>query len=307
MSEVKSVIEGVVVPLLLPLDENECVDEPAFRALIRHCLDGGADVLFAGGTSGLGPLLTDDQWTRMMEIAHDEVGDVVPLLGGVITTSTVRAVERIRILDRIGFEHMVVTPTFYVAPTRDEEFLSHFDGCRHATDMNMIVYNMPSCTGVYIPPNVVLEMVRNGWTTVVKESSGERDYFEKLSKTLDGSGATLLQGFEPDIEWGFSLGAKGIVPTCANYAPKLFAAAWRAHQTGDKTRLSETQEHIMHVREVLLLGDKNWLAGALYGICTLGIGDGNTLRPIQKPNDDEKRKIEELTEANAIGAQPHRQ
>jgi dihydrodipicolinate synthase/N-acetylneuraminate lyase len=65
--------------------------------------------IFVGGTSGFGPLLTDDQWKRLMEIARDEVPDSFLLLAGVIAPSTGRAIERIRFLDRLGFENMVTT------------------------------------------------------------------------------------------------------------------------------------------------------------------------------------------------------
>jgi 4-hydroxy-tetrahydrodipicolinate synthase len=300
MSESKRVVEGVIVPLLTPLDGKECVDESALRDLIRHCLKGGVDGIFVGGTSGFGPLLTDDQWERLMEIARDEVGDSVPLLGGIIATSTVRAINRIKILERIGFKHMVVTPTFYVTPTKEEEFLSHFDACRQATDMNMITYNIPSCTGCSIPLSVISKMVSQGWTSIIKESSGDKDYFLELTKALSESDATILQGNEPDIAWGLSIGAKGMVPVCANYAPSLFSAAWRASQDGSEALLAEMQERIMAVRETLLMGDKSWLAGAMYGVHSLGIGSGKTLRPIQELKDDEKREIDDLTKSESI-------
>ena len=87
MSKSTKVIKGVIVPLLTPVDGEERVDESAMRALIRHCLEGGADALFTGGTSGMGPLWPMAEWERMMEIAWDEVGDAVPLLGGVIEMS----------------------------------------------------------------------------------------------------------------------------------------------------------------------------------------------------------------------------
>jgi 4-hydroxy-tetrahydrodipicolinate synthase len=300
MPESKRVVEGVIVPLLTPLDGKEGVDESALRDLIRHCLKGGVDGIFVGGTSGFGPLLTDDQWERLMEIARDEVADSVPLLGGIIATSTVRAINRIKILDRIGFKHMVVTPTFYVTPTKEEEFLSHFDACRQATDMNMITYNIPSCTGCSIPLSAISKMVSQGWTSIIKESSGDKDYFLGLTKVLSGSGATILQGNEPDIAWGLSIGAKGMVPVCANYAPGLYAAAWQASKDGDETLLAELQERIMAVRETLLMGDKCWLAGAMYGVHSLGIGSGKTLRPIQELKDDEKREIDDLTKSESI-------
>ena len=109
MSVSANPIEGVIVPLITPVDENECIDESALRAQIRHCLEEGVNGIFVGGSAGMGPLLTEDQWVRLIEIARDEVDDPVPLLGGVIETSTGRAIERIKILDRAGFHHMVVT------------------------------------------------------------------------------------------------------------------------------------------------------------------------------------------------------
>lgn len=300
MTESNNAIEGVIVPVLTPVDEEERVDETALRALIRHCLKGGAEGIFVGGTSGLGPLLRDGEWERSMEIARDEVEDSVPLLGGVIAPSTARAIDRVRILDRIGFKHMVVTPTFYVTPTFEEEFLVHFDACRQATDMNMIVYNIPSCTACSIPVSAIAEMVRLGWTKLVKESSGDRDYFLELINALSESDASILQGNEPDIAWGLSVGAKGLVPVCGNYAPSLFAAAWNAHQSGNETRLAEVQEQIMAVRETLLMGDKNWLAGAMYGVHTLGIGRGIVPNPLKKLTAEQKKEIDALTESDAV-------
>jgi 4-hydroxy-tetrahydrodipicolinate synthase len=300
MSDSANVIEGVIVPLLTPVDENERVDEPALRAHIRRCLKGGVNGIFVGGSAGMGPLLIDDQWVRLMEIARDEVDDSVPLLGGVMATSTGRAIERIKILAQAGFNHVVVTPTYYITPTRHEEFMAHFDGCRQATDLNMIVYNIPSCVGAAIPVSAILEMVKQGWTRTIKESSGDRDYFTDVMHALKDTSAAVLQGNEPDIAWGLSSGARGLVPVCANYAPSLFTAAWKASRAGEEDRLNELQAQISSVRETLLMGAKHWLAGALYGVHTLGIGSGHVTRPIQKLTEAQQREIDALTEQLAI-------
>jgi 4-hydroxy-tetrahydrodipicolinate synthase len=297
MSVSANVIEGVIVPLLTPVDENECVDEPALRAQIRHCLEGGVNGIFVGGSAGMGPLLTDDQWVRLIEIARDEVDDPVPLLGGVMATSTGRAIERIKILDQAGFHHVVVTPTYYITPSRDEEFMAHFDGCRQATDMNMIVYNIPSCIGAAIPVRVIVEMVKRGWTQTIKESSGDSNYFSDVLDSTAELDPTILQGWELEIAWALSEGAKGFVPTCANCVPGLFAALWRAHRAGDDLQRSQAQERIVAVREALILGDKNWIAGLMYGLEVLGIGRGNAVRPIADISDEEKKIVESVLEA----------
>jgi len=303
MSESRKVIEGVIVPLLTPVDAEERVDESAMRALIRHCLEGGADVLFAGGTAGMGPLWPMAQWERMMKIAFDEVANAVPLLGGVIEMSRVRAIERIRLLERIGYEHMVVTPTYYITPERNDEFISYFGACRDATELNMIVYNIPSCTHASIPVEVITEMAKRGWMRCIKESSGNQDYFSQVMDAVSGYDIAVLQGNEPDIAWGFRKGARGIVPVCANYAPSLYAAMCQAAAEKDDERMDALQEEILAVRETLLLGDKNWVAGAMFGVRTLGIGSGAVLRPIQEVVEAEQRKIEAMTRTRAASAQ----
>jgi dihydrodipicolinate synthase/N-acetylneuraminate lyase len=303
MPESTKVIEGVIVPLLTPVDGQERVDESALRALIRHCINGGVDALFAGGTSGMGPLWPMAQWERMMEIAQDEVGNATGLLGGVIEASTVRAIERIRVLERIGYEHMVVTSTYYITPEKNDEFIAHFGACRDAADLNMIVYNIPPCTHTSIPVEVIAEMAKRGWTECIKESSGDQDYFSQLMDAVSGYDIAVLQGNEPDIAWGLRKGARGIVPVCANYAPSLYAAMYKAAAEKNDERMDVFQEEISAIRETLLLGDKNWIAGAMFGISTLGIGSGAVLGPIQEVAEVEQRKIEAMTRSRAASAQ----
>ena len=62
-------VEGVIVPIITPVDEYENIDKKAFRAVIDHCIDAGVNGIFVGGSAGMGPLLKDDQWKIMVETA----------------------------------------------------------------------------------------------------------------------------------------------------------------------------------------------------------------------------------------------
>ncbi len=285
---------GVIVPLITPIDKNEHVDGKAFRKLIRRCLAAGVHGVFVGGSAGMGPLLLDDQWQQAMEIAREEVKAPHILMGGVIATSTSRAIEQIRLLEQIGFEYMVVTPTFYITLDYENEMLSHFGCCRDATDMEMVVYNIPSCTGSSIPLATIEEVVRRGWTRVFKESSGDREYFSRVLDICNNYGANALQGNEPDIEWGLSLGAAGIVPVCANYEPETYVSAWLAAKQGDEELLRRAQQRVSAIRDVLLMGDKNWVSGIMYAMSTLGIGSGIPMRPLQELGEEDKLLIDTL-------------
>lgn len=282
MSHLYKGLHGVVVPVITPVDNKQKVDEEAFRAVIRMCIAAGADGIFAGGSAGMGPLLTESEWVRCMEIAYDEVNGDCTLLGGIITTSTLRALERIRILEQIGYDKIAVTPTFYITLKTDEEILSHFGACRESTSMEIIGYNIPSCTHSSISPKAMRSMCRRQWFTAIKESSGDRVYFGELLKIAKEYGINLLQGNEPDIAWGLSLGAQGMVPVCANFDPVTFTALYAAWQKGDVQRVSGLQERILEIREISQFSHGgNWIAGIMCAAARRGIGSGIPLLPIQ--------------------------
>ena len=291
MSNANEGLHGVVVPVITPVDNNENVDQVAFRAVIRRCVDAGVDGIFAGGSAGMGPLLSDDQWKIAMEIACDEVGGACALLGGAIATSTRRTVEKIRFLERVGFRHMAVTPTFYITMSDPAQFLHHFDACRQATDMDMVVYNIPSCTYSNIPLAVFEQMAEAGWYKTIKESSGDRAYFQEALRIAHRHDLCLLQGNEPDIEWGLLAGAAGIVPVCANYEPTTYVAAWEAINHKDLALLNSVQKRIDFIRDELLIKSENWIAGVMYGLSTLGIGQGKTVAPLGGLSERSQKRI----------------
>lgn len=285
---------GVIIPVLTPVAEGGVVDEVGFRSLIRRCIAAGADAIFVGGSAGMGPMLTDAQWQAAVSIAADETGSATQLFVGIITTSTQRAIDRIRVSQRIGCNTIVVTPTFYISLVRDEEILAHFAACRDATDQEMIVYNIPSCTHSTISAEVLRAVAQKKWTRTIKESSGDRQYFSKILEVGRELDINVLQGNEPDIAWGLKEGAAGIVPVCANCEPAPFVEIVRSARAGDWGRVDQLQELIDKVRDAIIVGDHNWIAGLTYAISVLGIGSGKPLLPLQPVGEARCKVINDL-------------
>jgi 4-hydroxy-tetrahydrodipicolinate synthase len=293
MSEQHLPLEGIVVPVLTPLDRNENVDETGLRTLLQRLIAAGVDGLFVGGTTGLGPLLPDAQWRRLMEIALSEVGQQVPLLGGTMETSTPRAVERIRILESLGYRAFVASPTFYVTLHNEREFLRHFGACRDSTAMEMIIYNIPVCTGSSIPAGTMIEMIRRGWALTIKDSSGNRAYLEEVLKGGREYGLRLLQGNRPDLTWLEAAGVAGIVPGPANAVPELFVEAWAAIRNGERDKLPQIQSRIGRIWEALV-SENDWISGITYALATTGIGSERSIRPLQPASEAMRRAIDAL-------------
>ena len=290
---------GVVIPVITPVDSEERIDEVAFRKGLRRLIVAGVHAIFVGGSAGEGPLLTAVEWERMVTIAHDEVGGAVHLLGGAIDTSTKRVQEKIRILARLGFPYTVITPTYYITLRTPDEHLRLFGECvEHAGGMEVVAYNIPSCTGSAIPVETVLEMARRGWIRTMKESSGDFDYFHRLVVEGAEFGLRVLQGDEPHIAAGLLAGAVGIVPVCANFEPATYIAAYEAGIAGNAAALVPLQERILYIREKLLLANPLWIAGIKYAMACLGLGSGKPISPLHPLTAVEQKKIADFVLAN---------
>jgi 4-hydroxy-tetrahydrodipicolinate synthase len=290
-------LAGVIPPAITPVDDEDRVDEPAFRRLLRRLIDGGVHGIFVGGSAGEGPLLTLAEWVRMMEIAFDEVRDEVPLLGGVMETSTRRVMERLKLLAGIGYSYYVVTPVFYLRMTTPEEHLRLFAICHEAVpDLELIPYNIPVFTGCQIPIQVLCDLARRGWVRYCKESSGDLPYFTRLVGEGREVGLKVFMGDERSAREGLAAGACGLVPGCANFEPRTFVRVYEAAQRGDVQELDRSYARMMVLREKLVLSSPCWLAGIKYAVACAGIGSGKLVSPLHVLTDEEQRDIAEFVQ-----------
>lgn len=291
----KHELRGVIVPAITPIDDSENVDETAFRKVLRRLIEAGVHGVFVGGSSGEGPLLVDRQWRRMVEIALDEVDGAIPLLGGVMDTSTRKVCEKTKALAEIGYRYFVLTPTYYIAVHAAEEHLRLFGQALEAAgNMEMLAYNIPQCTGSTLALETVLEMTNRGWIRCCKESSGDLAYLKELLRRGRDVGLTVLAGDEPTCDEALLAGAHGIVPVCANYNPRMFLRLYEAGARGDRDALTRMMPPMLATREALLLTGPCWLAGVKYALAALGMGTGKPLSPLEPADSQRKARIDAL-------------
>lgn len=288
-------LSGVVVPVITPVDEEDRVDEVAFRRLLRHLIEAGVHGLFIGGSAGEGPLLELSEWVRLMEIASDEARELLPLLGGVMETSSQRITEKLKLLTQMNYQYYVVTPAYYFPLKTADEHLRLFAECKeHDGGMNLIPYNLPSIVKAEIPIEVLLDMTWRGWVKYCKESSGNLDYFRRLVTEGREVGLQVFMGDELSMLEGLKMGACGVVPSSANVEPQPFIAAYRAALAGDAETLRSAYEQILLLRENLPLAGSYWVAGVKYGLACLGIGSGQPISPMSPLTPEQQEKVEQF-------------
>jgi 4-hydroxy-tetrahydrodipicolinate synthase len=292
-------LRGVIVPAITPIDEREDIDEAAFRKIIRRLIRAGVHSVFVGGSAGEGPLLVDSQWRRMVEIAFDEVRGELPLLAGVMDTSSRKVCEKIKLLRDIGYRYFVLTPTFYLTVKTPESHLRLFGQAKEAAgDMEMIAYNIPQCTGSTLAVETACEMARRGWIRYCKESSGDWPYLRELIQRGKEVGMGVLVGDELVGGEALLAGAKGVVFVCANYDPLIALNLYNAGTRGDRDEVARLMARLLLVREHLVVSGPCWLSGIKYALAALGIGSGQPLSPLEPVGAQRKAKIDERVQSD---------
>ena len=271
-------LAGVVVPAITPVDDEDRVDEAAFRKGLRRLISAGVHAIFVGGSAGEGPLLTAYEWERMVSIARDEVGSDVHLLGGAIDTSTKRVEKKLAILSRLGIRTASSRPrttSRCVTPTRPTAVRRVRGGSAGHTDRGV---QHPIVCRLNHPGRSPDRGCAAGLLPISQGKLGDFDYFQRLVIEGRDVGLKVLEGEEPHIARGMLAGAVGIVPVCANFEPATYIAAYRAGLARDEAALVGLQERILELRRELLLVGPLWIAGIKYAMSLLGVGSANRFR-----------------------------
>jgi 4-hydroxy-tetrahydrodipicolinate synthase len=283
---------GVIPPIITPVDEHENVDEQGFRALIERCVQGGLHGIFVAGTNGEALALTQDERNRAIKIALDQVNGRIPVLCGVMDSSTRRVIENIKALEQMGGTCAVITSIFYARHTSQDETVRHMEMVSQATSMDLILYNMPSMTGLTLLPGTVMRIAEIDNVKGYKDSSPDYSGFLQILSKYRDTGFSCFQGVTAQAMSALLMGADGFVPALAPLFPELFVEAYQAGVSGDVVKARRYNALISETSKILTIS-KNLTAAAKSAIATLGLTDERMIAPQDGVTKDELIRIKE--------------
>ena len=221
----KPVFTGVCTALITPFRDGK-IDFEALSGLIEFQIDGGVDALLINGTTGESATLTDAEKREIISFAVSEVGGRVPVIAGTGSNDTKKAVELSKFAYDVGADAcLAVTP--YYNKASEVGLIKHYEAIVDATEIPIILYNVPSRTGVNIPLSVYERLSEHKNIVAVKEANPSVSDFARLSARC-GKNLDLYSGNDDLILPCLSLGGNGIISVISNALPR---------QTGDICRL----------------------------------------------------------------------
>jgi len=174
----------VLTAIVTPFGPDGSVDLERFRALARHLVENGSDGLVVTGTTGEAPTLTDDERLELYAAAVDEVGDRATVVAGTGTYSTAHSVhltERAHELGVDGF--LVVTPYYSKPPPRG--IVEHFRAIAAASDLPIVVYNIPSRVVINLEPETIAELAEIPTVRAVKQANADQAQARRILAETD--------------------------------------------------------------------------------------------------------------------------
>ena len=224
--------EGSYVALITPFDSEGRIDEDAFRALIRRQIKAGTTGLVPCGSTGEAATLSHEEYRRAIEITLEESRGDMPVMAGIGTNATWKAVELAREAESLGADALLVLAPYYNKPTQ-EGLYQHFRMVAHETRLPIMLYNIPGRTAVNVTPATIARIAKDCPNVVaVKDAAGSLD---QTSETLAlcGPKFTVMSGDDSLTIPMMSVGARGVVSVVANVAPKETQALVDAFKRGD--------------------------------------------------------------------------
>jgi len=225
-------LEGSYVALVTPFDAEGRLDEDAYRHLIRLQIKGGSQGLIPCGSTGEAATLMHEEYRRAIEIACDESRGEVPVIAGVGTNATWKAVESAREAESLGADALLLLAPYYNKPTQ-EGIYQHFRAVARESRLPIVAYNIPGRTGVNIAPKTMARIAKDMPAVIaVKEAAGSLDQVSEIL-ALTKPGFTVLSGDDSLTLPMMSVGARGVISVVANIAPRATQALCEAFLKGD--------------------------------------------------------------------------
>jgi 4-hydroxy-tetrahydrodipicolinate synthase len=283
----------ILTAIVTPFAPDGSVDYASFRRLARHLVDNGSDGLVVCGTTGESPVLTDEEKLELFRVALDEVGSDATVVANTGSNDTAHSIHLTQAATEVGVDGvLVVTPYYNKPPQRG--IVAHFEAVAGATNLPVVVYNIPARVVVNIEPETITELAAISNVTAVKQAYDVLDEARHIVEL----GLDLYAGDDNLVLPFLELGGRGGICVHTHVVGPQVAELVRAVRRGDleaARRLDEETEPALEILKVV--GNPIGIKAALN---LLGHEVGGHRLPLVPATDDETARIRALLERQGL-------
>ena len=226
----RSIFKGAATAIITPMKNGE-VDFDALRRLVDFQIENGIDALVAAGTTGESSTLTDEEHVEVIKTVVDQAAGRVPVIAGTGSNDAAYAIKLSQDACRLGADALLLVTPYYNKATQ-QGLVQMYKAIAAEVDRPIILYNVPSRTGVNIEPQTYLALADTPNIVAIKEANGN---ISKIVETMSlvGDKLDLYSGNDDQIVPLLSLGGKGVISVLSNVLPRETSELCHAFFRGD--------------------------------------------------------------------------
>ncbi len=248
MSNKQTVFRGSAVAIVTPFCNN-VVDYDALGRLIDRQIESSTDAIVICGTTGESSTLTDEEHRECIRYCVERVAGRVPVIAGTGSNDTDYAIELSRYACEVGADALLLVTPYYNKAT-PKGLVKSFTAVADATDKPIILYNVPSRTGVNITLPVYKELAKHERIVAAKEASGNISAIAELIAEC-GDSLDVYSGNDDQIVPILSLGGKGVISVLSNVVPRETHDICQLYFDGKTTEAAKLQLKLLKLANTL--------------------------------------------------------
>ncbi len=245
----KIIFKGCGTAIATPFDENG-VNFSEFQKLLEFQVQNGADAIIVCGTTGESSTMTDSERKETIKFAIEVVNGRIPVIAGTGSNCTASAIEMSKFATNVGADGILIVTPYYNKATQNG-LIEHYKAIAQAVpNTPIIVYSVPSRTGVNILPETCLELSKIENIVAIKEASGNLSQVAKIA-SLCGENLNIYSGNDDQVLPILSLGGIGVISVFSNIAPKIFSDMIKNYFSGNLKEATATQLNSIELIDAL--------------------------------------------------------
>ncbi|HEY8389539.1 MAG TPA: 4-hydroxy-tetrahydrodipicolinate synthase [Clostridia bacterium] len=224
------IFKGSGTAIITPFDDDG-VNFRTFERLLDYQLENGTDALVVLGTTGEPATMTEKEKNEVLEFAVNHVNGRIPIIAGIGTNSTASSINNAKQAANLGVDALLAVTPYYNKCTQNG-LIKHFLAIADSTDKPVILYNVPSRTGVNILPETCAALSEHPNIVAIKEACGNIDQISTTAALVQGK-MDIYSGDDGIIVPILALGGIGVISVASNAVPELVSKICKSFFDGD--------------------------------------------------------------------------
>ena len=210
--------KGCGTAISTPFDENG-INLNEFKKLLNFQLTNHADAIIVCGTTGESATMSTNEKEDLIKFTVDIVDKRVPVIAGTGSNNTANSIELSKYAESVGADGLLLVTPYYNKTTQ-QGLIAHYSAIADAVNLPIILYNVPSRTGINILPETYAKLSKINNIVAVKEASGDISQVAKIAQ-LCGDNLNIYSGNDDQVIPILSLGGLGVISVLSNIYPKF--------------------------------------------------------------------------------------